>query len=223
MRFGLSPWGLAMAVWTLTLIVLAQLRPVVAHPEREPRVFPRRAVELGVHGGGAAAHCGFGCSDSETFGYAAGFSAIIRPAPSYAIGVGWDRAWFRWRPEGRDLAAHVTFYRFAARLYPLRTARLDGWLEYALSFPTMGASAPDVDPIPAFVGMGVGLGLDVIVWDHLKMGPRARADWMWLGRAGPAEGGGAASSADGRRETPPITAVAQLGVGVTVTLGPTIE
>lgn len=217
------------ALWPAALITVAvasparaDLRPVVAHPERGPRVFPRRVVELGVHGGGAAAHCGFSCGDSDTFGYAAGFAVLIRPAPSYALGVVWDRAWFRWRPEGRaPLTAHVTFYRFAARLFPLRKARLDGWLECSLSLPIRGASASGVDPLPAFIGMGVGSGLDVFVWDGLKVGPSARVDWMMIGRGdAPTSGAGPVAR---RIETPPITAVGQIGVGITVPLGKRVE
>ena len=69
MRTGLLPaallvFGVAVPARATPLVIpgAAQLRPVVAHPEREPRVFPRRAAELSLHGAGArVAHCDEPC------------------------------------------------------------------------------------------------------------------------------------------------------------------
>ncbi len=71
-----------------------QLRPVVVHPEREPRAFPRRWVELAAHGGGAQlARCDEPCEGVQTWGYAAGATALVRATPSFAWGfvVDWSR------------------------------------------------------------------------------------------------------------------------------------
>lgn len=61
MRTGLLPatlfvLGVAVPARATRLVIpgAGQLRPVVAHPEREPRAFPRRSAELSLHGGALA-------------------------------------------------------------------------------------------------------------------------------------------------------------------------
>lgn len=207
---------------TATLPARAETGPVVVHPERQQRAFSRRWFELSAHGAGAARDCSAACDDVDPLGFAAGLTALLRPSREYAVGAGWDRAWFRWRPEGDDPAtAHLTSLRLLARLYLLATARLDFWLEASVNESTGGASRR-VAPPPSSFGTGTGAGLDVFVWDHLELGPRAQVNWVFAARA-PQEGGQSGGAATPPPEAPPIRLVLQLGLAITVPFGPAVE
>lgn len=200
----------------------AELPPVVAHPERAPRVFDRRWGEFAIHLGGAARDCYEACDEVESLGWAAGFTALLRPNRSFALLVGLERAWFSWQADGgEDLTAHVTFQRIGARLYLIDTSRLDGWLEVSLVRPTWGASQEVRVPYSG-LGTGMGAGLDVFVWDYLKVGPYARVNWALVDR-GPDSSGGSVGSAGQAPEAPAINLVLQLGLSVTVAFGPKVE
>ena len=207
---------------TVAFPARAETGPVVVHPERHPRAFSRRWFELSAHGAGAARDCSAACDEVDPLGFAAGFTALLRPGREYALGAGWDRAWFRWRPEGDDPAtAHLPSLRLLARLYLLATARLDFWLEASVNESTGGASRR-VAPPPSSFGTGTGAGLDVFVWDHLKLGPRAQVNWVFAARA-PQEGGGSVGAAAAPPEAPSIRLVLQLGLAVTVPFGPAVQ
>ncbi len=199
------------ALWSAALVGLgiagparAELRPVVAHPERAPRVFPRRWFELAVHGGGAGlARCDEPCDGVARSGYSVGATALIRPAPSFGCGLEFDYARFRWQPEGRSArVADAMFVGLAARPYFTESSRLDPWLELSV-----GINA---------IGFGAGTGLDVFVLDQLKIGPRAHFRFAPQ-NTGPKSGAGLGPDP---LPSPGIDAVAQLGVAVTLSLGP---
>ncbi|MCC6901231.1 MAG: hypothetical protein IT377_19815 [Polyangiaceae bacterium] len=194
----------ALLVLGVSVPARAQLGPVVPHPEREPRGFPRRAVELGVHGASAwVAHCDEPCQGLETWGYAAGATVLVRSAPTFAWGLVLDRASFRWQPEGREgRRAEATFVGLSARPYFTHRSRLDPWLELSVLVNTIGA--------------GAAAGLDVFVVDHLKVGPRVHFGFAPQDR-GPRSGAGIQPAP---LPTPGIDAVAQIGIAVTVTVGP---
>jgi hypothetical protein len=195
---------------------------VVVYPGQHPREFSRRWLELSAFGAGAARDCAAACDDVDPLGFAAGFTALLRPSREYAVGAGWDRAWFRWRPEGDDSAtAHLTSLRLLARLYLIAMARLDFWLEASVNESSEGASRRVLTP-PSSIGTGTGAGLDVFVWDHLKLGPRAQVNLVFAPRA-PQEGGQSVGAAVPPPEAPPIRLVLQLGLAVTVPFGPALR
>lgn len=183
---------------------VGQLRQVVAHPERGPRVFPRRTVELSVQGGGAGvAHCDEPCEGVARWGHAVGTTALVRPAPSFACGIVLDYARFRWQPERRSArGADTMFFGLAARPYFADRSRFEPWLELSISINA--------------IGFGAGAGLDVFVLDHLKVGPRAHFAFAPQSR-GPRSGAGIDPAP---LSSPGIDAVAQLGIAITLTFGP---
>ncbi len=211
------PARVLVSVMLLTLPARAELEPVVAHPEREPHVFPRRWLELSAHGAGAVADCVSPCDDTSAWGYAAGLSAALRPNPDVAVVLALHRSWFRWRPEARDSRmAHVTSERIGVRVYLAETPRLDAWLEPSLLRLTWGARELRSTHSG---GLGTALGLDAFVWDHLKLGARVQVDYVGAPR-GPSEGGGAVASSEVPLEPPPLRLVLQVGPTVTVVFGP---
>lgn len=210
MRTGLLPaallvLGVAVPARATRLVIpgAAQLRPVVAHPEREPRVFPRRSAELSLHGAGArVAHCDEPCGGVARWGYAAGTTALVRLAPSFAWGLVVDYARFRWQPEGRSArGADAMFLGLAARPYFTERSRLDPWLELSVSINA--------------IGFGAGAGLDVFVLDQLKVGPRAYFTFA-AQSCGRSSGGGIGPEP---LSSPGIAGVAQLGIATTLAFG----
>ena len=177
---------------------------MVVHPEREPRAFPRRWVELAAHGGGAQlARCDEPCEGVQTWGYAAGATALVRATPSFAWGFVVDYSRFRWQPEGRRArSAEAMFLGLAARPYFTDRSRFEPWLELSILVNT--------------IGFGAGAGFDVFVLDHLKVGPRAHFNFAPQNR-GSRYGAGPDPAPP---PSPGIDAVAQLGVAVTLTFGP---
>lgn len=215
----LAPGLVTLVLLAIALPARAELSPVVVHPEREPRVFPRRWIELSTHFAGAAGNCAAPCEGVESLGYAAGVTALFRPSRKYAVAVGWDRAWFRWQAENRDsLTVHVTVHRLGMRFYLLDTARFDGWLEASVTQQLWGASG-DASTAGAGPGLGTGVGLDVFVWDYVRLGPCARSD-LGFQDSGPTSGGGAVAPSSEPLTAPAIHLVFQLGLAVTVTFGP---
>ena len=213
----MTPARVLGAVMLLALPARAELEPVVPHPEREPSVFPRRWLELSAHGAGAVADCASPCDDTSAWGYAAGLTAVLRPNPDFAVVLGLHRAWFRWRPEGRESRmAHVTTERIGGRVYLKQTRRFDFWFEGSLLRPAWGARGALT---PHSVGLGTALGLDAFVWDHLKLGARVQVDYVG-GPMGPSEGGGAVAPSQEPLEPPPVRMVLQVGPTVTVVFGP---
>ncbi|MBK9000975.1 MAG: hypothetical protein IPM35_35080 [Myxococcales bacterium] len=209
------------AVMLLALPARAELEPVVAHPEREPRAFPRRWLELSAHGAGAAAECSSPCDDTSAWGYAAGLTAVLRPNPDFAVVLGLHRAWFRWRPEGRESRmAHVTTERIGVRVYLAQTPRLDFWLEPSLFRSAWGPSHDLRASRSGMIGgYGAAIGVDAFVWDHLKLGVRVQVD----SGGGPMEsssGGGAVAPSEEPLEPPPVRMILQVGPTVTVVFGP---
>lgn len=200
----------------------AELEPVVARPNLQPRMFPRRWFELSVYASGAVGDCREVCDDTSRWGYAAGFSAAMRPSVGVAAVFTVQRVWFRWLPEGRDpLTAHVTSYRMGIRAYLLEARQLDFWFEQALLVPSWGASTEVSSPYssPIFgLGLGSAIGAEVFVSHHVKVGARVQVDY-YGGWSGP-ESGGTSDPAQEPLSPPPVSLAFLFGPAVAVVFGP---
>lgn len=197
----------------------AELAPVVPHPEHQPRVYPRRLLGISTHFAGAVGDCAAPCEGVESLGYAGGVTGVVRPSRGFAVIVGGDRAWFRWQPpNGDSLTVHETVYRLGARYYLLDSPRFDGWLEASVTLHLRGATG-EATTSAADSGLGAGLGLDVFVWDHVRLGPYARQD-VGFYDSGPKSGGGAVAPPGEPLKAPVMYLVLQFGLAATVTFGP---
>lgn len=194
----------------------AQLAPIDLRAQSHSRRYERRSLDVAVRAGGALAECKGDCGPVNPWGGGVGLSVSFRTAPNFGLGILLERAWFRSHPEGRAATTDdVNFGAFFARAYAFGAGRLDPWVELALIPGSTGSAAAD-----SGFGLGAGAGLDVFLSGWLKLGPYARFDYAIPTR----EYSG--SSMYVYPEAPPdgpVSAVFQLGLAVTFTLGPAVE